>query len=599
MAAYIGKLLRFNGTTWDTFDIIPAAHSHDGSIRYVVGNTSGTAGTWTGTISDISAYYDGLTVAYKIGIAGGSTTTLNINGYGAKTVRRNDGNLTTHLPVNTVVVLVYTTISGTGYWVWADYDSTDPYQLRNNYYDVIGADTVYGYKIVAEGSDGFLYPLTTTGGVGTSKPVSTRNFKLGGHIKFYVTSGALSPGASTRYYMATQYSGDGLYTFNSSSGFVAGKSIYLKAVIQSDGSFKLDNTSVTSFYTQTLPTTDDGFIYIKLGTMHDTSRYITVLPDHPIYQFKDGCLRLLIQSHGHTFGVVAGTYAQGNDSRFVQGLAQFFSHGSTDGGISPDSVVNNCHIYANSLSLFGQTDGALYAQAHSSAWVHEIYGDYRTGQLAVRGKNNGSWTSWRIILDESNFTTYAAQRVIPNFEYQPEFAEGVLSRYGGNTHIGVGGNAKTFIDTTNFSTIKPDLEAIEVLSGTSGLLKKTAANTWTLDTTSYLPTTGGTVTGQIQHTPTTLATTGTVNIDFSGSNLRTQAALTGNITYTASNYAAGRSITIRVINGTTQRTLTFPSGWIFVGTKPTYIAASKRGILTITSFGTTEADCVAAWAVQA
>lgn len=43
-----------------------------------------------------------------------------------------------------------------------------------------------------------------------------------------------------------------------------------------------------------------------------------------------------------------------------------------------------------------------------------------------------------------------------------------------------------------------DLRKIEALSDSgTGLLKKTAANTWSLDTTSYLPTTGGNVTGDI------------------------------------------------------------------------------------------------------
>lgn len=38
------------------------------------------------------------------------------------------------------------------------------------------------------------------------------------------------------------------------------------------------------------------------------------------------------------------------------------------------------------------------------------------------------------------------------------------------------------VTTSNFSNNYPDLNAIESLSGTSGILKKTAANTWTLDT---------------------------------------------------------------------------------------------------------------------
>lgn len=114
----------------------------------------------------------------------------------------------------------------------------------------------------------------------------------------------------------------------------------------------------------------------------------------------------------------------------------------------------------------------------------------------------------------------------------------------------------------------------------------------------YLPLAGGTITGQVQYTTTTLATTGTVNIDFSGANLRTMAALTGNITFTGSNYAVGRSVTIRIIGGTSNRTLTFPSGWVFVGTKPTTLLANKRAILTLTSFTTVESEVIAAWAVQ-
>jgi hypothetical protein len=35
-----------------------------------------------------------------------------------------------------------------------------------------------------------------------------------------------------------------------------------------------------------------------------------------------------------------------------------------------------------------------------------------------------------------------------------------------------------------------DLKAIEALTGTSGILKKTANNTWTLDTTAYTTNTG-------------------------------------------------------------------------------------------------------------
>jgi hypothetical protein len=44
------------------------------------------------------------------------------------------------------------------------------------------------------------------------------------------------------------------------------------------------------------------------------------------------------------------------------------------------------------------TDGAIYAQAHSASWVGQIAQDYRNGNLAVRGKNNGTWTDWKMVL---------------------------------------------------------------------------------------------------------------------------------------------------------------------------------------------------------
>jgi len=97
---------------------------------------------------------------------------------------------------------------------------------------------------------------------------------------------------------------------------------------------------------------------------------------------------------------------------------------------------------------------------------------------------------------------------------------------------------------------------------------------------------------------TTLATaTGTQNLDFTSQGYLTHS-ITGNITYTASNYAEGKSLTIRITSDGTARNLTFPTNWVFVGAKPTSIAASKVAVLSVTSFGATEANTVAAYAVQ-
>lgn len=86
-----------------------------------------------------------------------------------------------------------------------------------------------------------------------------------------------------------------------------------------------------------------------------------------------------------------------------------FTNSSGGTPIALNSATNNGLYYIphGSLSLFGQDDGAIYAQAYDTSYVHQIFGDYRSGQIAIRGKNNGAWQAWRTVLDSTNYNTYA------------------------------------------------------------------------------------------------------------------------------------------------------------------------------------------------
>lgn len=94
---------------------------------YYIEGTGTTAGVWLGSHSDIKEYYNGLTILYKIGIAGiggDNPTTLNINDLGATPLYlRGTTRVTTHYAVNTVIQLVYTTVDGAGRWYTGDYDT--------------------------------------------------------------------------------------------------------------------------------------------------------------------------------------------------------------------------------------------------------------------------------------------------------------------------------------------------------------------------------------------------------------------------------------------------------------------------------------------
>ena len=139
-----------------------SAKAKASGICYVDGTGSTTEGIWIGTNTDIPSLTKGLTIAYKIAIAGHADgTTLNLTtaagASGAIAVKRNDSNTTTHLPVNTVVLLTY---DGT-YWRWADYDSNTNTQMRvyrqttgyNGDYPILVSRTALG-SIGTAGSDG-------------------------------------------------------------------------------------------------------------------------------------------------------------------------------------------------------------------------------------------------------------------------------------------------------------------------------------------------------------------------------------------------------------------------------------------------------------
>lgn len=115
-----------------------------------------------------------------------------------------------------------------------------------------------------------------------------------------------------------------------------------------------------------------------------------------------------------------------------------------------------------------------------------------------------------------------------------------------------------------------------------------------------LPAAGGVVTGLVHHVQLQAAigpdlpSTGTATLDFEGPMLVSTAPLTGAVTFAATNVGAGRTVTVRVVNGATERALTFPAAWC-IASKPDNIAANAVGVLTLTAFGATDADVVGAW----
>jgi len=89
-----------------------------------------------------------------------------------------------------------------------------------------------------------------------------------------------------------------------------------------------------------------------------------------------------------------------------------------------------------------------------------------------------------------------------------------------------------------------------------------------------------------------------VDFDFDSTDAVQTISISATTTFTGSNYAAGKSITLFITTDGSDRDLAFPAGWKFQGTKPTSQTASKVGTLTLLCSGTTEASVRAAYAVE-
>ena len=72
---------------------------------------------------------------------------------------------------------------------------------------------------------------------------------------------------------------------------------------------------------------------------------------------------------------------------------------ASNGEHDANNIVSNGLYYYNAngpstSNQFLNTNGAIYCQAQNTSQVGQIAQDYRTGGLAVRGKNSGTWTNW-------------------------------------------------------------------------------------------------------------------------------------------------------------------------------------------------------------
>lgn len=222
-----------------------------------------------------------------------SNATLNINGTGAKNIKIAGINVsTTTLNVAAATsfeLLLY--YNGTSYQMFGSYRTSDSNSFdRHNLTSVIvGDDGCSSYKLGAiSATDNKFYPFTLEdSNTNYSKTVQTEKFRFGSPILMYNSSTDLVADTVTSGLYQAVPSSQMRYTFNQNGGYTLNSPIYLVVDVDEDGLWSLDDTSATSWYTQTLPSSEDGKVYIYIGYVYTAQNYMRLTFPNIAYEYKD------------------------------------------------------------------------------------------------------------------------------------------------------------------------------------------------------------------------------------------------------------------------------------------------------------------------
>ena len=281
-------------------------HTHNSQISYGKVDSTSTSTVFTATVPNLTLLTDGTTVMLRNGVVtSASGFTLNVNNLGAKPVYNSMADAsadTTIFNINYTMLFVYdsTRING-GCWIcYRGYNSNDNtigHQIRTNNQKIYATDKTYRYRILLEVDDTHYMPvnLSTSTSADTSKTstMNTREFKLDGNIIYYSYTSAINQNAQFgNAYQWKQYPFNLGYSFNNTSSALAltqWSPVYIVAEksATNEGMAKL----VSPYYTQSLPNSADGKLYIFLGQAYSTTNIEMVL-EHPIYEYKNGKIRL-------------------------------------------------------------------------------------------------------------------------------------------------------------------------------------------------------------------------------------------------------------------------------------------------------------------
>ncbi len=276
------------------------------SIPFGQVNSTSTATAFTATIDGITELRDGVCVCLQNGVIDSeSGYTININNLGAKPVYNSkSGNRSIDAFTNgSSYLFVYnSTRISDGCWdMVTGYFENDTdyraYQIRTNSQSLPASAIIRTRRLLFTSADGSKYvPANTTNSTlaTSTKTPTTTKINPFGTILYYNsssnTSSGTTPSTGALYQQINMTLG---YSFNWTGAALTltdNAPVYLKCTPQTDGSAIIANNTDIPIV-QSLPTTDDGKIYIFLGNATSATT-IELMLNHPVYYYKNGAIRL-------------------------------------------------------------------------------------------------------------------------------------------------------------------------------------------------------------------------------------------------------------------------------------------------------------------
>lgn len=287
--------------------VLPNGNAYDvraTAIPYGEVDSTSTSTVFTVTVPGITELTDG-TLCYIRNnvVTSAANCTLNVNNLGAKPIYSSlaaASRSTTIFNINYTMMFIYNEnrVEGGCWDCFYGYDSntnTVGYQLRTYSQSLPMKSITYRYRLLFTSADSKHYvPAnnSTSTNATASRTVCQDKIDPFGDIYYYGTTASVAADARpSASYLWSQYTLSLGYSFNNTGAALTltlWEPVYVKCSPQTDGSAIIDSATP---YVQTLPTTDDGKIYIFLGVAYSATN-IELVPHHPVYYFKDGQIRL-------------------------------------------------------------------------------------------------------------------------------------------------------------------------------------------------------------------------------------------------------------------------------------------------------------------